>query len=40
MSLAMQKGQTALFMASMMGHHQVVDRLLERGAQPDLPDEV
>ena len=40
MSPAMQKGRTALIIASMMGHHQVVDRLLERGAEPDLPVEV
>ena len=40
MSLAMQKGITALYHASGMGHLQVVDRLLERGAKPDHQDEV
>ena len=40
MSLAMQKGITALSMASIMGHFQVVNRLLEKGAKPDLQDEV
>ena len=40
MSHAMQEGHTALIMASFMGHLQVVDRLLERGAQPDIQDEV
>ena len=40
MSLAMQEGHTALIMASVMGHLQVVDRLLEGGAQPDIQSEV
>ena len=40
MSIAMQKGDTALYIASGLGHLQVVDRLLERGAKPDIQNEV
>ena len=40
MSLAMQEGITALFRPSAMGHLQVVDRLLEGGAQPNVQDKV
>ena len=38
--LYVQEGDTALIIASAIGHLQVVDRLLVGGAQPDLQDEV